>query len=183
VFSAWSLPRCYKQDNLKRVSCWWELSEVQFSEAMWVVVGEWVHLSIVSWKSAVKRRIGGWCEMVASLGPSQLRRVLYERLWRKWLVVRAQSCREDSMCVTQWDCYSSCVKIRCLDMASGDCNRLKTLVRLCQWSAKCNYESCVNVGNKSDIQSQPRLQSPLNRDNNIYICTYTCVERTRTCTT
>jgi hypothetical protein len=28
----------------------------------------------------VKRKLGGWCEMAASLGPSQLTRVLYGRL-------------------------------------------------------------------------------------------------------
>jgi hypothetical protein len=31
-------------------------------------------------------------------------------------------------CVIQWDCYSSCVKIRCQETDSGDCNRLRTLV-------------------------------------------------------
>jgi hypothetical protein len=36
------------------------------------------------------------------------------------------------------DCYSSCVKIRCQETISGDCNRLRTLVCVCQWSVKCS---------------------------------------------
>jgi hypothetical protein len=36
--------------------------------------------------------------------------------------------RSLSVCVSQWDCYSSCVKIRCQETASGDCNRLRTQV-------------------------------------------------------
>jgi hypothetical protein len=31
-------------------------------------------------------------------------------------------------CVIQWDFHSSCVKIHCQEMGSGDCNRLRTLV-------------------------------------------------------
>jgi hypothetical protein len=45
--------------------------------------------------------------------------------------------------VIQWDCYSSCVKVRCQETASGDCNRLRTLVCVCQWSLKCSHESWV----------------------------------------
>jgi hypothetical protein len=44
-------------------------------------------------------------------------------------------------CVIQWDCYSSCVKIRCQGRARGDCNTLRTLVCVCQWSVKCSHES------------------------------------------
>jgi hypothetical protein len=43
------------------------------------------------------------------------------RLWREDFVWYLE-------CVIQWDCYSSCVKIRCQETASGDCNRLITLV-------------------------------------------------------
>jgi hypothetical protein len=46
-------------------------------------------------------------------------------------------------CVIQWDCYSSCVKIRCQETASGDCNTQRTLVCVCQWSANCSSEWCV----------------------------------------
>jgi hypothetical protein len=38
-------------------------------------------------------------------------------------------------------------------MASGDCNRLKTQVFV-SVIVKCNYESCVNVINKSKMQSK-----------------------------
>jgi hypothetical protein len=45
--------------------------------------------------------------------------------------------------VIQWDCCSSCVRIRCQETASGECNRLRTLVCVCQWSVKCSHESWV----------------------------------------
>jgi hypothetical protein len=45
--------------------------------------------------------------------------------------------------VIQWDYHSVCVKIRCLETASEDCNRLRTLVFVCQWSVKCSHESWV----------------------------------------
>jgi hypothetical protein len=38
--------------------------------------------------------------------------------------------------------------IYCQEMASGDCNRLRTLV--CQWSVKCSFECCIQVVNKSN---------------------------------
>jgi hypothetical protein len=31
-------------------------------------------------------------------------------------------------CVIQWDCYSSCVKIRRQERNGGDCSRLRRLV-------------------------------------------------------
>jgi hypothetical protein len=71
VFSLWSMPRCYKQDSLKQpVSCWFKLSAVQLSEVTWSswLVSERVQLTVGS--QPVKRRLGGWCEMAASLGPS-----------------------------------------------------------------------------------------------------------------
>jgi hypothetical protein len=46
-------------------------------------------------------------------------------------------------CVIQRDCYSSCVKICCQEMARGDCNRLRTLVCVCKWSVKCGHELWV----------------------------------------
>jgi hypothetical protein len=67
----WSVPRCYKQDSLKqRVSCRWELSAVQLSKVTWSswLVSESVQLSAGS--QPVERRLGGWCEMATSLGPS-----------------------------------------------------------------------------------------------------------------
>jgi hypothetical protein len=42
-----------------------------------------------------------------------------------------------------WDCYSYCVKICCQETPSGDCNRLRTLVSVSQWSVKCSHESWV----------------------------------------
>jgi hypothetical protein len=62
--------------------------------------------------------------------------------------------REDFTCaVIQWDSYSSCVKIRCQETDSVDCNRLRTLV-LCNSEVEsveisdnavntCSYELSV----------------------------------------
>jgi hypothetical protein len=64
-------------------------------------------------------------------------------------------------CVIQWDCYKSCFKIRCQETASGDCNRLRTLVCVCQWSVKCSHESWVykwsinRVNNEMPVYSHP----------------------------
>jgi hypothetical protein len=56
-------------------------------------------------------------------------------------------CGEKTLCVIfgviHSDCYSSCVKIRCQETDSGDCNRLGTLVCVCQWSVKCSHASWV----------------------------------------
>jgi hypothetical protein len=42
-------------------------------------------------------------------------------------------------------------------MAGGDCNTLRTLVCVCQWSVKCNSEWCTQVVNisNSPIQTPP----------------------------
>jgi hypothetical protein len=47
------------------------------------------------------------------------------------------------LCVIQRNCYSSNVKILCQEMASEDCNRLRMLVYVCQWSVKCSHNSRV----------------------------------------
>jgi hypothetical protein len=53
------------------------------------------------------------------------------------LRVESKGCEEKTTCAvvprylecgTQRDFYSSCVKIRCPETTSGDCNRLRTLV-------------------------------------------------------
>jgi hypothetical protein len=68
VSSMWFMPRCYKQDSLKQwVSC------QQFSWVKWhEVAGWWVRefSCQFSWSQPVKKRLGGWCEMATSLGPS-----------------------------------------------------------------------------------------------------------------
>jgi hypothetical protein len=74
--------------------------------------------SVVSWKSAVKRRLWSWCEVAANLWPSylsfQLTRVLHGRLWQK------------DLNTGRW--RISLGRSRCQEMANGDCNRLRTLV-------------------------------------------------------
>jgi hypothetical protein len=74
--------------------------------------------------------------------------VLYGRLWRKVLLARVRLWRDDFTCsdlkcVIQWDCYSSCVKIRRHETANGHCKRPRTLVCVSQWSVKCSHKSWV----------------------------------------
>jgi hypothetical protein len=77
-------------------------------------------------------------------------------------------------CVFQWDCYSSCVKIRCQETDSGDCNRLRTLVFA---AVNCKVQrlavalyylelrvECIGAIN-SNIQSKHRLIVTPARDN------------------
>jgi hypothetical protein len=46
-----------------------------------------------------------------------------------WVQLAVGPWREDFTCaVIQWDCYSSCVRIRCQETDSGDCNTLRILV-------------------------------------------------------
>jgi hypothetical protein len=64
----------------------------------------------------------------------------------------------------QEDVSTGCWKIyldrsRCQETAGEDCSRLKTLVCVCQWTVKCSSEWCIQVANKSNIQSIPRLES------------------------
>jgi hypothetical protein len=47
------------------------------------------------------------------------------------------------MRVIQWQCCSSCVKIRCQEKDIADYIILKTLVSACQWSVECSHEPWV----------------------------------------
>jgi hypothetical protein len=53
---------------------------------------------------------------------------------------------------------------RCQETASGNCNRLRTLVCVCQWSVKCSFEECIQVVNKSNSSNPYPVYShtPLN---------------------
>jgi hypothetical protein len=42
--------------------------------------------------------------------------------------------------------------ICCQETASGDCNRMRTLVCVCQRNVRCSSEWCTKVINKSNIQ-------------------------------
>jgi hypothetical protein len=48
---------------------------------------------------------------------------------------------------------------RCQETASGDCDKLRTLLCVYRGSVKCSYDLCVQVVNKSNIKSISRLQS------------------------
>jgi hypothetical protein len=62
-------------------------------------------------------------------------------------------------CVILWDCYSACVKIRCQETASGDCNIVRTLVCVCQWSFKCSYESWVYMWSINGVTNSNAVYS------------------------
>jgi hypothetical protein len=111
---------------------------------------------------------------------SSVQEAVKKRVSCQGMALKRRHCVWYLECVIQWDCYSSCVRIRCQETASGDCNRMRTLVFVCQWSVKCNYESCVNVVSKSQIQSKTSSIVTLNRDNILWrIVTYTIIARQR----
>jgi hypothetical protein len=151
MFSMWSVPRCYKQDSLKRwVSCWLGLSAVKLSEVTWSswLMSERVQLSTVSWKSACEEKTmrlvwNGHQPRTQLVEGCQLTRVVHRWLW------------QEDLTVGSWRISLS--RSRCQETASGDCNRLRTLVCVCQWSVKCTSEWCIQVVIKSNIHSIPRL--------------------------
>jgi hypothetical protein len=54
------------------------------------------------------------------------------------------------------------------ETSSGDCNRLRILVcvKISDGAIiKCNYEVCVKMVNKSNIQSKPQSRVTLTREN------------------
>jgi hypothetical protein len=82
------------------------------------------------WESAVEFRSSKWADSreLSSLkkaGKMELWVQLAVGLWREDFTCAVVWYLE---CVIQGDCYSSCVKIRCQEADSGDCNRLRTLV-------------------------------------------------------
>jgi hypothetical protein len=62
---------------------------------------------------------------------------------------------QEDLTVGSW--WLSLGRNSCQETASGDRNRLRTLVCVCQWSVKCSSEWCIQVVNKSNIQSIPHL--------------------------
>jgi hypothetical protein len=114
VFSVGYAPRLYNEDTTRPAVSFQQFSWVKWRE----VVGWWVGVQLAVWSQYVKRRLGGWREMAASLGPSQLTRILHGRLW------------QEDLSVGSW--RISLGRSRCQETASGDCIRLRTLVCACQ---------------------------------------------------
>jgi hypothetical protein len=90
--------------------------------------------------------------------------VLYGRPWKKELVARVlcgkSGCKEKNLwwyleCVIKWDCYRSCVKMRCHETASVWCNRLRILACVCQCSAKCSHELWVYRWSVNRVNPNP----------------------------
>jgi hypothetical protein len=145
VFSMWFMLRCYKPDSLKQwVSC------QQFSWVKWhEVAGWWVRefSCQFNWKSTCEEKNrwlvwNGQQPGIQLVEGWQLRRVLHGRLW------------QENLWAESW---ISLGRSRCQETAIGDCNRLRTLVCVCQWSIKCSSKWCIQVVNKSNIQSIPYL--------------------------
>jgi hypothetical protein len=63
------------------------------------------------------------------------------RFWREDFMCAAVQWYME--CVIQWDYYSSYIKIRCQETATGECNILRILVGVCQWPVTCSHESWV----------------------------------------
>jgi hypothetical protein len=124
-----------------------ELSVVQLRDVMWNewLVSQRVQLPVES--RSVKRKFGGWCAVAAAWDPVSWvvgsQRVLYGRLW------------QEDLSTGSW--RISVDRSLCQETASGDCNRLRTIICVCQWSVKCSSEWCIQVINKSIHQSNPRL--------------------------
>jgi hypothetical protein len=82
----------------------------------------------VSWVSRRQpSRIWAWERRNWGSGASEL---FTAAQWR-WRSGREEMCAIIPWyleCVIQWGCCSSCVKIRCQETNSGNCNRLRTLV-------------------------------------------------------
>jgi hypothetical protein len=126
-----------------------------------------VSSSVVGWESsvafrlsvegqAVKRRLGGWFEMAASLGPSQLTRILHGRDIRRTVTTWAREAEEcpllkavarERLLKTQQD----------VKRLSGCCGDL-WIVKISSGAViTCSSEWCVHVVSKPNIQSIPRL--------------------------
>jgi hypothetical protein len=112
----------------------------------------------------------GPCRDVITVTIGAIKSVLYGNLKKRASDSWLQECSDENPaverryleCVIQWDC----VKIRCQEMASGDCNRLWTLVRVCQWSVKCGHESWVYKWSTNRVTIRnPVYSHKLTRDN------------------
>jgi hypothetical protein len=114
------------------------LSEVTWSS--WLV-SERVQLSVVSWKSACEEKTRSLVWNGRQPG-TQLIELSVERQFCTGVVTRCPECR-------RW--RISLGRGRCQNTASGDCNRLKTLVCALQWSVKCSSRWCTQGVNKSSL--------------------------------
>jgi hypothetical protein len=108
LFSVWSVPRVYKRTR-KVVWVSWVLRRQPAT--IWdgnrgIEMRNWG----ISWE--LREILEKAIEWLRRHGKKGI------RMWKK------------SSCVLQlqWDLYSLCVKIRCQESASGDCNKLRTLV-------------------------------------------------------
>jgi hypothetical protein len=100
--------------------------------------------SVENWQSIVELREDKWEEiavaaenLIESSGVGSCSCQMMEESSEFSWELKVRQRREDFTyaivqqyleCVIWWDCYSSCVKIRCQKTDSGDCNRLRTLV-------------------------------------------------------
>jgi hypothetical protein len=108
-----------------------------------------------SWESAVEFRSSKWA---VSRELRSAREAEKMALWvQVWSVNYRVRLWEEDLSSGSW--RISLGRSRCQETTSGDCNRLRILVCVCQWSVKCSPEWCIQVVNKSIHQSIPRLLS------------------------
>jgi hypothetical protein len=96
----------------------------------------------------IKRQFSAWAMLRSYLEDnrgepvswefSSVREAVKKRVSCKNVAVKRRLCVWYLEWVTEWDCYSFCVKISCQETASGDRNRLRAVVCVRQWSVKCN---------------------------------------------
>jgi hypothetical protein len=120
-------------------------SSVEWSDVKYLV-GEW-ESSVVSWKSVCEEKTRRLVWNGRQIG-TQLVELTVDKS-------SAQQLWQEELSAGRW--RISLGRSRFQETASGDCNRLRTLVCVCQWSVKCSSEWCTYVVNKSNIQSIPRL--------------------------
>jgi hypothetical protein len=132
VFSMW---RGYKQESVTlRFSCWLKLAAVQLSEVRWS-----------SWLVRVQLRVSLWREgyEIGVKWPPAWDPVTWVVSWEA--VLQGRLWQED-LSAGSW--RISIVRSRCYETASGDCDRLRTLACVFQWSVNCSSEWRIQVVNK-----------------------------------
>jgi hypothetical protein len=126
----------------------WKLSAIQLSEVTW---SRWRENSVVSYQMEVSMR-------------EKTRRLEWNgRQPGTQLVELSIDKSSAEAAVTRGPEYGKLKNLPrrscCQEMASGDCDRLRTLVCLCQQSVNHSSEWCIQGINKHIHQSIPRLQS------------------------
>jgi hypothetical protein len=159
----WTVRRCYEQNSLKQEVL---LSSAREAEQRWHCR---LYLLVVSWKSACEEKTrwlvwNGRQPATQSAEKSSVREAGKKRVSCRSAAVKRRLYMWYLECIIQWDCYTSfCAKILCHETASGDCNRLRILVRVRQWSVSA-ITSCVftwSINPKSNPKPRIYIFTPI----------------------